>query len=357
MGFSMFCGERGIRTPGARKEHNGFRDRPVRPLRHLSRCKSIIFMRYLGHDDPNNLCMRLSSLIAAVMLSNLFIHSCQRSANVVEDEEEYLKSIREWQQGRLERLKSPTGWLNLAGLYWLEEGENRFGSDTANDLVFPEKAPPFCGSILVDGQRLMLQVNEGVEITHEGTPVYELELLSDRSNQRTVLRQGDLSWYIIRRGKRYGVRLRDLDHPHLRELDQIPAYPVQTDYVVEAELKPFEENRNMEVATPVERYMEEYECPGELHFRLRGENLILYPFVSGSGFFLVFADETTGLETYGGGRFLYTTPDSTGRIILDFNRAYNPPCAFSPYATCPRPPGENFLEMAVEAGEKSVHLH
>ena len=112
----------------------------------------------------------------------------------------------------------------------------------------------------------------------------------------------------------------------------------------------------MTVGTPVEGYTEEYQCPGTLNFKLNGKKLELYPFTSGNGYFLVIADETTGLDTYGAGRFMYASPDSTGRIILDFNRAYNPPCAFSPFATCPMPPKENFLLVAIEAGEKSVHL-
>ena len=112
----------------------------------------------------------------------------------------------------------------------------------------------------------------------------------------------------------------------------------------------------MTLATPGEGFTEEYQCPGELHFNISDQDLVLYPFTSGNGYFLIIADETTGLETYGAGRYIYSVPDSTGRIILDFNKAYNPPCAFSPFATCPRPPKENFLPVAIEAGEKRVHL-
>ena len=143
----------------------------------------------------------------------------------------------------------------------------------------------------------------------------------------------------------------------IEELDHIPSYPVQTSYVVESTLFPFDTPKTMTVATPLEGFTEEYQCPGILKFRINGEELTLHPFTSGSGYFLVIADETTGLDTYGAGRFMYATPDSSGRIILDFNKAYNPPCAFSPFATCPMPPRENFLSVAIEAGEKSVHLH
>jgi uncharacterized protein (DUF1684 family) len=126
--------------------------------------------------------------------------------------------------------------------------------------------------------------------------------------------------------------------------------------VVEATLVPFDNPKSITVATPVEGITETYQCPGELHFEINRNKLKLHAFASGEGYFLVFADETTGIDTYGAGRFMYSTPDSTGRILLDFNKAYNPPCAFSPFATCPRPPRENFLPVAIEAGEKSVHL-
>ena len=183
-----------------------------------------------------------------------------------------------------------------------------------------------------------------------------MNLVDDHAENTTRLQQGDLAWYIVKRGERYGIRLRDHKHPRLNELDHIPSYPIQTDYVVEAILHPFESPKTMTVATPLEGYTESYECPGILRFRIKGRDLELHPFTSGNGYFLVIADETTGLDTYGAGRFMYSTPDSTGRIILDFNKAYNPPCAFSPFATCPMPPRETFLPAAIEAGEKSVHF-
>jgi uncharacterized protein (DUF1684 family) len=181
-------------------------------------------------------------------------------------------------------------------------------------------------------------------------------LNDDQTKPTTRLQQGDLAWFIVKRGEKYGIRLRDYKHPRIEELDHIPVYPINTDYVVEATLTPFREPKNFIVATPVEGFTESYKCPGTLHFRIKNNDLLLYPFTSGKGYFLVFADETSGLDTYGAGRFMYCSPDSTGRIILDFNKAYNPPCAFSPYATCPMPPKENFLPVAIEAGEKSVHL-
>ncbi len=281
---------------------------------------------------------------------------CNTSTPVIEDEMAYAQEIKEWQESRLERLKGKNGWLNLAGLLWLEEGENSFGSDPGNDIVFPEKAYAFCGSLTLTDGKVTLEVKNGVEIREGETLVTSLVLNDDQSKSTTYLQQGDLAWYIIKRGEKYGIRLRDYKHPRLAELDHIPTYPISLEYVVEAQLHPFDEPMEFTVATPLEGFTETYQCPGELHFRIKEDELVLFPFSSGKGYFLVIADETTGLDTYGAGRFMYCMPDSTGRIILDFNKAYNPPCAFSPYATCPMPPRENFLPVAIEAGEKSVHL-
>ncbi|MFH0758697.1 MAG: DUF1684 domain-containing protein [Bacteroidota bacterium] len=289
---------------------------------------------------------------AAVLLAS----GCDSSNPAITDEAGYLKSIEVWQQTRLDRLKGEDGWLNLAGLYWLNEGENSFGSDSSNEIVFPEKACAFCGSLTLKQGDVILHASGDAGIACDDSIVSQMELNDDQSGNTTYLHQGDLVWHIIRRGDKYGIRLRDLNHPRIGELEQIPSYPVSTDYVVEATLLPFQEAKTMVVATPVEGFTESYQCPGILHFRLNRKDLELYPFTSGNGYFLVIADETTGVDTYGAGRFMVATPDSTGRIILDFNKAYNPPCAFSPFATCPMPPKENFLDVAIEAGEKSVHL-
>lgn len=301
--------------------------------------------------------MRIFPAFILPSIIAILLCGCNTKQALIEDEEAYRQGIEQWQQSRLERLKGESGWLNLAGLFWLEEGENNFGSDPGNDIVFPDKAEAFCGTLSLNQGKVSLQVAEGVEITSKGAKVRSLELKDDNQKPYTTLEQGDLAWLIIKRGDRYGIRLRDYKHPRIQEMDHIPAYPVNIDYVVEASLIPFDEPEEFTVATPVEGFTETYKCPGELHFSINKKDLVLYPFSSGEGYFLVIADETTGLDTYGAGRFMYCMPDSTGRIILDFNKAYNPPCAFSPFATCPMPPRENFLPAAIEAGEKAVHLH
>ena len=294
--------------------------------------------------------------ILQILVLVFIIGGCSSSDPIITDETAYVESIEEWQLQRMERLKSKNGWLNLAGLFWLEEGENSFGSDPSNLVVFPAKADAFCGTLTLNEGKVFLHVRDGIKIGIGDSLVTKADLIHDQAKNTTHLQQGDLAWYIIKRDERYGIRMRDYKHPRINQLDHIPSYPIQTSYVVEATLKPFDEPRTMVVATPVEGFTESYKCPGELHFKIKNEALVLYPFISGKGYFLVIADETTGMDTYGAGRFMYSMPDSTGRIILDFNKAYNPPCAFSPYATRPMPPRENFLPIAIEAGEKSVHL-
>ena len=295
-------------------------------------------------------------IVSLFIVGSFILRACNSPAPVITDEAAYVESIKEWQGQRLERLKDKNGWLSLAGLYWLEEGENSFVSVSANDIKFAEKEDAFSGILILKDSLVTLHVANGVEISVGDSLVTIMELAIDHSENTTRLQQGDLAWYIVKRGERYGIRLRDHKHPRLKELDHIPSYPIQTGYVVEASLDAFETPRTITVPTPLEGYSEDYECPGILKFRIRGTDLELYPFTSRNGYFLVIADETSGLDTYGAGRFMYAAPDSLGRIILDFNKAYNPPCAFSPFATCPMPPRENFLPVAIEAGEKSVHL-
>lgn len=300
--------------------------------------------------------MRKYLPVLLIVFLSVLLFACNSATPVITDEAAYLYEIETWQHQRVERLKSKNGWLSLAGLFWLEEGENSFGSDSSNKIVFPEKAPAFCGNLELINGEVTLNAMEGAGISIKDSLITSMELTNDQSKNTTYLQQGDLAWNIIKRGDQYGIRLRDHKHPRIDQLDHIPSYPIQTSYVVEATLEPFDSPKTMTVATPLAGFSEEYQCPGILNFRINGDELTLHPFTSGKGYFLVIADETTGMDTYGAGRFMYATPDSTGRIILDFNKAYNPPCAFSPYATCPMPPKENFLPAAIEAGEKSVHF-
>jgi len=282
---------------------------------------------------------------------------CDRSVKLLEDPTAYIDAIEQWQQDRLEDLKARDGWLNLAGIYWLKEGEQTFGSHPSNDIVFPDKAAAFIGTITLKDEVAHIKVNEEAELYLNKNRVNELELSYDNSGTPSYITHGDLAWYIMKRHHSIGLRLRDYKNPAIKALDHIPSYPIDPSYLVEAQLKPYDKAKIITINTPFQDYTQDYSCPGELHFKLRGEKLKLLPFESGEDYFIIISDETSALETYGGGRFLYTSPDSTGKILLDFNKAYNPPCAITPFAACPMPPRENHLPVKVEAGEKIIDNH
>jgi uncharacterized protein (DUF1684 family) len=172
----------------------------------------------------------------------------------------------------------------------------------------------------------------------------------------TIMETGALAWFIIKREKKLGIRLRDYDTPRLSQLDSIPSYPILMKWRIIADFVPFDTIRKIDVTT-VTGGIESNDCPGKLIFKVDKEECTILPFREGEVFFIIFADKTNGKDTYGTGRFLYVNrPDAKNKVILDFNKAYNPPCAFSPFATCPMPPRENILNVEITAGEMGVHL-
>lgn len=301
--------------------------------------------------------MKRKAYLVILGLTAVLFNGCNHPSSAIENTEAYISSVEKWKKDRLDGLKGQAGWLNLAGIYWLKEGEQRIGSDPSNDHVFPEKAAPFIGTLTLDNESILLKVNDQAELFYQGERIHELALSYDSSGKPSYITHGDFAWYIMKRHTSLAIRLRDYKNPAIEELEHIPAYPIDPDYVVEAQLIPFEEVKTITVPTPFQDYTQDYKCPGELRFRLKGKELTLLPFISGDKYFIILSDETSGIETYGGGRFMYTSPDSNGRIVLDFNKAYNPPCAITPFAACPMPPRENFLPLRVEAGEKALATH
>lgn len=269
----------------------------------------------------------------------------------------FVRSWIEWKNTRLYRLKSNQGWLNLAGLYWLNEGVNTFGSDSSNTMVFPPEAPAFAGHIIRHDSLVTLIPAQGVVILENETPVKKIRMIPDDAGNPTTLKMGSLVFFLIHRDARYGIRLRNLNSPLAKNLDSVPSYPPDTNWVIPARFIPFEKPEEMIVNTVVGT-TEKYHVPGKLEFTIDGEPQTLLPFDEGDSFFLVFGDATSADETYGGGRFMVIPkPDSAGNVLLDFNRAYNPPCAFTPFATCPLPPKENLLKTGIYAGEKDPHIY
>jgi uncharacterized protein (DUF1684 family) len=269
----------------------------------------------------------------------------------------YVNSIKQWHENRISRLKSNTGWLNLVGLYWLNEGKNTYGSAADNDIVFPSNAPAHLGVFVLNDSTITAIISPDIKVFTDSTQVQNIKIKDDLSGSPTVLRYGSLRWFIINRNGMYGVRLRDINAPLVKEFKGIKTYPIDEKWRVKAKFEPYPSPKVIAIPNVIGS-VEKDTVEGRLAFSLDGTNYTLEPVSEGNEFFIIFADETNGNETYGAGRFLYADkPDSTGSTIIDFNKAYNPPCAFTKYATCPLPPKQNYLPLKITAGEKKYGNH
>ena len=269
------------------------------------------------------------------------------------DADAHRAAVESWRQQRYAALRREIGWLSLAGLGWLNPGANRLGTDAEADVVLPS-GPPTAGTVTIGEAGA---VAEG-SFTHAGEPVDGLPLVSDADGEPTILELGALRLCLIERGGRLAIRTWDTAAPALRAFDGIDHWPVDPAWRIDARFEPASGRR---VRVPdVLGIVEDEDSPGDVAFDVDGDAYRLQALAGGPGgeLWLVFGDATNGVETYGGGRFLYTgAPSADGRVVVDFNRAYNPPCVFSPYATCPLPWPENRLPVRIEAGERSYRAH
>lgn len=271
-------------------------------------------------------------------------------------DEEFLAGLEAWKQWRHERLQQPDGWLSLVGLAWLTDGENPVGSDAAATVRLPaEKAPAHVGSVRLAGGRATFVAAPGVRVTVDGEPVTTVALRDDSAAEGpTILVHGPISFYLIERGGSFAMRIKDAESATLREFRGLEYFPADPAWRIEGSFEPAPPGSTLEVPNSVGR-LERIAQPGWVNFELAGtrHRLIALDDTGDGRLFLVFGDRTNARETYGGGRFLYTDPPVNGRVVIDFNRAYSPPCVFTPFATCPLPTPENKLKVRVEAGEKT----
>lgn len=265
------------------------------------------------------------------------------------------REVEDFRRAREARLAAEGGWLSVVGLDWLSEGENPFGSAPGTPVLLPAgKAPARAGVLVLAGGRVTLRPEPGVALTLDGAPATERVLRTDADGRPDVLRLGPLAFHVIKRGERFAVRLKDADSAARRAFKGVPAYPVREAMRVVGTFEPFDPPRELAIAT-VLGTTEPMRSPGRVRFRLGGRTLTLDP-VREEGseeLFFIFKDRTSGRGTYPAGRFLYAAPPRDGKVVLDFNRAVNPPCAFTDFATCPLPPRQNHLPVAVRAGEKA----
>jgi uncharacterized protein (DUF1684 family) len=270
----------------------------------------------------------------------------------------YLQEVEDWHARRFASLTKPDSWLSLAGLFWLKEGENSFGGSESNQIQFPsDKAPSEMGRFLLKDGIVSVKINKGISVFHNDKKIETMPMVNDSKGEPTTLTHGSLSWYIIKRGDRFGIRLKDSESSQLKEFKGIERFPVNPSWKIIAKYTPYNTPRIIEIPN-VLGTVDKNPSPGQLLFEKDRQSYTLDPIADPNDkrWFIIFSDQTSGVESYGAGRFLYIdAPAEDGSAIIDFNLAYNPPCAFTPYATCPLPPEQNHLTVRVTAGEKSYH--
>lgn len=264
-----------------------------------------------------------------------------------------------WRADHEADISKETGWLTVAGLFWLKEGANTIGAGSGFDIELTDnfKGGKF-GSISFSNGKATLKVEDGVEALVDDKPVRAIELLSDADGKPTTVVIGSQSFFIIKREDRFGVRVRDKNNVARREFSGLKWFDASTKYRVEAKFEAFPTPKVVLIPNVLGGNFK-MKSPGVLKFRLNGKSFTLEPVLEeGSDkLFIIFRDTTSRKETYGAGRFLYANAPVDGKVILDFNRAENPPCAFTSFATCPLPPPQNRLNIAIRAGEKRYTNH
>jgi hypothetical protein len=301
---------------------------------------------------------RTNFSIAAVLFLAAAIAFSPGATSTEAPDPAYVQSFEKWKADQTSDLKE--SWLSLAGLFWLKPGANTFGSDAANAIVFP-KGPSHAGEFDLNGKEVTVKVLPEANATIDGKPVSGAKLEPDTAAHVTRVEMGSLRFHVIVRGEHVGVRLRDTESAAARDFKGMMFFPLDLNYRVTATWVPSDGKKKVEVPNVLGEVTAE-PAPGTAVFKVNGQEFKLTAIGgdSKSGLFIVFNDLTAKSDTYPGGRFLDTGPIVDGHVVLDFNRAYSPPCAVTPYATCPLAPKENRLAIAIPAGEKfdkAAHAH
>ena len=275
---------------------------------------------------------------------------------VASGETSYLAGIEQWRAQQEAELKAEDGWLAVSGLFWLKEGVNIAGSSEASNIVLP-RGPAQLGIFDFHAGKTTFRTAPGVAVKVNGQAERgALDLKSDVDGKPDRIQLDSFTLYVIQRGKRYGIRLKDTGSEARRQFTGLHWYPVKENYRVIAKFVPYQPSKMIAVPN-ILGDTEQEASPGYAEFTLEGRSFKLQPVVEDNQLFFIFRDLTSGKETYPAGRFLYTDLPANGEVVLDFNKAQNPPCAFTAYATCPLPPKQNRLPVRVEAGELNYGRH
>ncbi len=297
--------------------------------------------------------MKYISFFILISILSFTIFNCSKTKNF--NVLEYRSEIQEWQKKRNDRLKLPDSWLTLTGLFWLTEGENKMGADSSNKVIFPQgRTLNYIGSIYLDNGNMHLKAAKDVKITVNDSLVTEIQLLSDGDGKAnpTIMKHESFTFYIIKRGEQVGVRLKDNKNPSFLNFKGLEYFEINPDWRFEADFIPYIPPKIIPIVNILNQVNNDT-CTGAISFEVDGKIHELDALKDGNNLFIIFNDLTSGKETYGMGRYLYTSlPDSENIVVLDFNKSYNPPCVFSEFATCPLPPEQNYLNLRIEAGEK-----
>jgi uncharacterized protein (DUF1684 family) len=266
---------------------------------------------------------------------------------------EHAAHVETWHRDRDERLRSPDGWLTLVGLHWLDEGDNHFGAHPANEIVLHAQGiHPREGTLHLEDGEVRLVPHADAGLLHDGEPAGEMRLVADTDGDPTILELGSLRMHLIRRGERLALRVRDRESPTLGSFTGVDRFATDLSWRITGRVEPMG-GEMVEIVDVTGRLSREM-SPGRFIFERDGREWGITALDGeDDALWLIFGDATNGDETYGGGRFLYTDrKGADGVVVADFNLAYNPPCVFSEFATCPLPPPENRLDLRIEAGEK-----
>lgn len=289
--------------------------------------------------------MKKESLVFAIVFC--FLISAQAQTD-------YVKGVEKWRSDEEADLKKETGWLTVAGLFWLKDGVNTIGAGPDFDVRLTENFKPGkLGEIDFKNGVATLKVEDGVEAQSDGKSISTaIDLVSDEKGKPTEIRTGSQTFYLIKREERFGIRLKDSKSKARLEFKGQHWFPIDESYKVTARLEALPEPKELKVPNVLGGFFK-MKSPGILKFTFKGKECSLQPVTEEDGsLFIIFCDKSNQSETYKAGRFLHADKPVNGEAVLDFNKAENPPCAFTPFATCPLPPPGNGLDVEIKAGEK-----
>lgn len=264
---------------------------------------------------------------------------------------DYNQEIEKWRFDHEADLKKDGGWLTVAGLFWLKEGVNTVGAGADYNVELPAGSDGKFGEINFHNGAATLKVEGGIQATSDGKAFSEIQLVSDEKGSPTIIKSGGLSFYLIKREDRFGIRLKNENSPQRFNFKGLHWFPIDDNYKITATFEQFDTPKEVLIPNVLGGSFK-MKSPGTLKFEIAGKAYSLQPVEEGDHLFIIFRDLSSKTETYGAGRFLYADKPIKGKVMLDFNKSENPPCAFTSFATCPLPPPQNRLDVAINAGEK-----